>query len=115
MTTLAVDYEEEAWPGFLGRVTDASVRAFVSAMYSLSFIVGLSRLPFGDKAFQFSVGLTFDPKNKLHRRIEARRDVLARILMFLGTQRSKKGVFKVKRPARLEKLDQEELRNKLPE
>ena len=33
----------------------------------------------------------------------------------LGTQRSKKGVFKVKRPARLEKLDQEELRNKLPE
>jgi hypothetical protein len=112
MTMLAVDNEEVAWPGFLGRVTDASVRTLIYAMQCLSLIVFLSRLPFGDKKFQFSVGLTFDPKNKLHRQIEARRYVLVRILQFLGTQRSEKGVFKVKDPKGLKKWAQEELGNK---
>jgi hypothetical protein len=115
MTMLAVNDEKVAWPGFLGRVTDASVRTLIYATQCLSLIVFLSRLPFGDKKFQFSVGLTFDPKNKLHRQIEARRYVLVRILQFLGTQRSEKGVFKVKHPKGLKKWAQEELGNKLPE
>jgi hypothetical protein len=114
MTMLAVDYEKEAWPGFLGRTTDASVRTFRSAMHCLGFIVALSRIPFGDSEFKFSVGLKFDPKNRLHRRIEARRDVLVRILMFLGTQRSEKGVFRAQRPKWVKKLEQEELRHKVP-
>ena len=84
-------------------------------MHCLTLIVGLSRFPFSDEEFQFSVGLTFDPKNKLHQRIEARRDVLIRILLFLGTQRSKEGVFGVKEPTWLEKLDQEGWPNRLYE
>jgi hypothetical protein len=84
-------------------------------MECLSLIVFLSRLPFGDEKFQFSVGLTFDPKNKLHRQIESRRYVLIRILQFLGTRRSEKGVFKVKQPAWLKNWALEELRNKLGE
>jgi hypothetical protein len=96
MTMLAVDHDRVAWPGFLGRVTDASVRTLIYAMQCLSLIVFLRRLPFGDERFQFSVGLTFEPKNRLHRQIEARRYVLVRILQFLGTQRSRKGVFKAK-------------------
>jgi hypothetical protein len=81
MTMLAAGDEKVAWPGFLGRVTDASVRTLTYAMECLSLIVLLSRLPFGDEKLQFSVGLTFDPKNKLHRQIEARRYVLIRILL----------------------------------
>jgi hypothetical protein len=95
MNLLAANDEKLAWPGFLGRVTDASVRTLIYAMQCLSLIV-LSRLPFGDEKFQF---LTFDPKNKLHRQIEARRYVLLRILLFLGTRRSEKGVFKVRETA----------------
>ena len=98
MTMLAVDHREEAWPGFLGRVTDASVRTLVYAMECLSLLVLLTRLPFGDERFQFSIGLAFDPKNKLHRQIEARRHVLLRILLFLGKGASEKGVFKVRAP-----------------
>ncbi|MCK1421518.1 MULTISPECIES: hypothetical protein [unclassified Bradyrhizobium] len=115
MTVLAVDDEKVAWPGFLGRVTDASVRTLVYAMQCLSLVVFLSRLPFGSKKSEFSVGLTFEPKNKLHRQIEARRYVLIRILRFLGTQASEKGVFKVKDRKGLKKWAQEELGNKLPE
>ena len=115
MTMLAVDDDRVAWPGFLGRVTDASVRTLIYAMQCLSLIVFLSRLPFGDQKFNFSVGLTFEPKNRLHRRIKARRYVLFRILQFLGTQRSEKGVFKVKAPKALKKSAQEELPNKLRE
>ena len=93
-------------------VNDAEAPA---VMQCLSLIVFLSRLPFGDEKFRFSVGLTFEPKNKLHRQIEARRYVLVRILQFLGTQRSEKGVFKMKDPKALKKWAQEELRNKLRE
>ncbi|WP_206734259.1 hypothetical protein [Bradyrhizobium zhanjiangense] len=113
MIMLAVDHEKEPWPGFLGRVSDASVRTLIYAMQCLSLIVFLSRLPFGDEKFQFSAGLQFDPKSKLHRQIEARRYVLVRILRFLGMRRSEKGVFKLKEPAALKKWALEELRNKL--
>ena len=102
MTLLAAGDEEEVyWPGYLGRVTDASVRTLAYAMLCLSVIVFLQRLPFGDDKRQFSIGLTFDPKNRLHRQLEARRHVLIRILGFLGSRRSEQGVFKVKRSARL--------------
>jgi hypothetical protein len=107
MTLLAANDEKLGWPGFLGRVTDASVRTLIYAMQCLSLIV-LSRLPFGDEKFQF---LTFDPENKLHRQIEARRYVLLRILLFLGTRRSKEGVFKVRETAWLKKMALEESRN----
>jgi hypothetical protein len=113
MTVLAVGDEKVAWPGFLGHVTDASVRTLTYAMQCLSLIVFLSRLPFGDERCRFSVGLTFDSRNKLHRQIEARRYVLIRILQFLGTRRSERGVFQVKQPARLKGWALEELRHKL--
>ncbi|KRR03712.1 hypothetical protein CQ12_37980 [Bradyrhizobium jicamae] len=95
---LAVE-DKNMGPGFIGGVTDASVRTLVYAMQCFSLVVFLSRLPFGDGIGQFSVGLDFEPKNKLHRRIEARRHVLVCIFQFLGTQRSGRGVFKVKKRA----------------
>ncbi len=109
MTLLAAGDEEEAWPGFLGRVTDASVRTLTYAIQCLSLIVFLSRLPFGDERFRLSVGLTFDRKKKLHRQLEARRYVLVRILHFLGSRRSERGVFEVEEPARLKEWALEEL------
>jgi hypothetical protein len=112
MTMLAVGDEEEAWPGFLGRVTDASVRTFDYAMHCLIFIVGLRRFPLATKNSSSQLA---SPLNKLHRRVEARRDVLIRILLFLRPQRSKEGVFGVVEATWLEKLDQEGWPNRLYE
>lgn len=96
----------------MGRITDASVRTLNYAMQSLSLVVLLARLSSDNAENRPSVCLRFDPKNKLHKRIEARRYVLFQILKFLGTRRSERGVFKIKTPRALKDLAREERTNR---
>jgi hypothetical protein len=107
MTMLAIDHDDEEWPGFMGRITDASVRTLNYAMQSLGLVALLARFSSDDTESGPNIGLGFDPKSKLHKRIEARRYVLFQILKFLGTQRSEKGVFKIKVPKALKDLAHE--------
>jgi hypothetical protein len=70
-------------PGFIGHVTDASIRTLVYAMYSLFMLVALSRFPFGEQQ-QFEPLIVYDEKADAHRHIPAGRHVLMGIIAFLS-------------------------------
>jgi len=112
MTMLAVNYENDAWPGFMGRITDASVRTLNYAMQSLSLVILVGRFSSLEAENRPNLGLQFDHKNKFHKRIEARRYVLFQILKFLGTRRAESGVFKIKTPRALKDMAREERGNR---